>query len=351
MTELLDAADSSPVSWRLEPKWLRDSLKRQNSMDLTESPKAADSSRVSQFGTVFNDNVDAQIFGKMAGFDLREDPFEFEVKPKTNGHVDLLDFAGILFEIRDRQEQVDELKSETKRSGKFLSLRKMWECVKNNTDNQLEEYDTDAIAIVYFNYFWFLTTAFLVCCTKSVEQGLVMKDIIANELCFTSFDTADIYRMYIQGISAAAATCSDLPCTVTDYEGTVTVDHWITFNNETSSVEYLEDSCDNGVFKTFKTFFQIPADFLSSSHGMVGWQNALLCKQKQKRTIEPVFRPSQQQQQKATALALGEVAPNDEYGSYTSEGMYNDLNDGRYEKTIPFARKPIRTISGVFGIN
>ena len=28
------------------------------------------------------------------------------------------------------------------------------------------------------------------------------------------------------------------------------------------------------------------------------------------------------------------MAPNDEYGSYTSEGMYNDPNDGRYEKTI-----------------
>ena len=39
MTELLDAADSSPESWRLEPKWLRDSLKRQSSMDLTESPE------------------------------------------------------------------------------------------------------------------------------------------------------------------------------------------------------------------------------------------------------------------------------------------------------------------------
>ena len=28
------------------------------------------------------------------------------------------------------------------------------------------------------------------------------------------------------------------------------------------------------------------------------------------------------------------MAPNDEYGSYTSEGMYNDPNDGKYEKTI-----------------
>ena len=47
MTELLDAADSSPESWRLEPKWLRDTYKRQISTDTTESLKAADSSRVS----------------------------------------------------------------------------------------------------------------------------------------------------------------------------------------------------------------------------------------------------------------------------------------------------------------
>ena len=43
--------------------------------------------------TDFNENVAAQIFGKMASFDLRKDPFSFEVKPKTNGHVDLLDFV------------------------------------------------------------------------------------------------------------------------------------------------------------------------------------------------------------------------------------------------------------------
>ena len=45
MTELLDAADSSPESWRLEPKWLRDTYKRQISTDTTELLKAADSSR------------------------------------------------------------------------------------------------------------------------------------------------------------------------------------------------------------------------------------------------------------------------------------------------------------------
>ena len=74
---------------------------------------------------------------------------------------------------------------------------------------------------------------------------------------------------------------------------------------------------------------------------MVGWQNAHLKKQKRERTNELVFRPSQQQQQKAIALALGEMAPNDEYDSYTSEGMYNDLNDGRYEKT-----KKVKTWTG-----
>ena len=67
----------------------------------------------------------------------------------------------------------------------------------------------------------------------------------------------------------------------------------------------------------------------------------------QKEQVNPFFRPSQQQQQKAIALALGEMAPNDEYGSYTSESMYNDLNDGRYEKTIYVKTWTGRTITVV----
>ena len=47
MTELLDAADSSPESLRLEPKWLRDTYKRQISTFTTESLEAADISRLS----------------------------------------------------------------------------------------------------------------------------------------------------------------------------------------------------------------------------------------------------------------------------------------------------------------
>ena len=47
MTELLDAAGSSPESLRLEPKWLRDTYKRQISTDMKESLEAVDSSRVS----------------------------------------------------------------------------------------------------------------------------------------------------------------------------------------------------------------------------------------------------------------------------------------------------------------
>ena len=81
---------------------------------------------------------------------------------------------------------------------------------------------------------------------------------------------------------------------------------------------------------------------------MVGWQNALLGKQKRERTKKPIFRPSQQQQPKATALVLGEMAPNDEYGSYTSEGLYNDLNDDKYEKTVYVKTWTGRTITVVF---
>ena len=95
------------------------------------------------------------------------------------------------------------------------------------------------------------------------------------------------------------------------------------------------------VFKTSMLLFHL--EILR----MMGWQNAHLKKQKRERTNELVFRPSQQQQQKAIALALGEMAPNDEYGSYTSEGMYNDPNDGRYEKTIYVKTWTGRTITVV----
>ena len=42
------------------------------------------------------------------------------------------------------------------------------------------------------------------------------------------------------------------------------------------------------------------------------------------------------------------MAPNDEYGSYTSEYMHNDLNDGKYEKTIYVKTWTGRTITVVF---
>ena len=65
---------------------------------------------------------------------------------------------------------------------------------------------------------------------------------------------------------------------------------------------------------------------------------------------KPVFRPSQQQQHKATALDLSEVAPNDEYGSYTSEGMYKDRNDGKYETTIYVKTWTGRAFTAVFSL-
>ena len=47
MTELLNTADSSRESLRLEPKWLRVTYKRQSSTDTTKLLEAADSSRAS----------------------------------------------------------------------------------------------------------------------------------------------------------------------------------------------------------------------------------------------------------------------------------------------------------------
>ena len=67
-----------------------------------------------------------------------------------------------------------------------------------------------------------------------------------------------------------------------------------------------------------------------------------------KKTKKHAFRPSRQQQHEATALGLSEATPNDESGSYTSEAMYKDLDDGKYEKTIYVKTWTGRTITAVF---
>ena len=82
--------------------------------------------------------------------------------------------------------------------------------------------------------------------------------------------------------------------------------------------------------------------------GMVRWQNADFNKQKHDENKKPAFRPSRQQQHEATALRLSEATPNDESGLYTSEGMYKDLDDGEYEKTIYVKTWKGRTITAVF---
>ena len=105
---------------------------------------------------------------------------------------------------------------------------------------------------------------------------------------------------------------------------------------------YADESGDTGEW-----IFQRLMLSLFELLGMVGWQNAHFKKQKQERTKKHVFRPFQQQRE-ATALGISEAAPNDEYGSYTSEDKYNDLNDGRYEKTIYVKTWTGRTITVVF---
>ena len=55
-----------------------------------------------------------------------------------------------------------------------------------------------------------------------------------------------------------------------------------------------------------------------------------------------------QQQRETTALGISEVAPNDEFDSNTSEGMYKDLDDGKYEKTMYVKTWTGRTITAVF---
>ena len=118
--------------------------------------------------------------------------------------------------------------------------------------------------------------------------------------------------------------------------------------DKTIAVEYCKDSGRVGSLRSFKNDFQNLVDFPSPKNGMVGCQNAHFDKQKHNGNKKPVFLPSQQQQQKDTALDSSEVTPNDETGSYTSESMYKDLDDGKYEKTIYVKTWTGRTITAVF---
>ena len=80
---------------------------------------------------------------------------------------------------------------------------------------------------------------------------------------------------------------------------------------------------------------------------MVEWKNTDFDKPRQEKNKKHAFRPSRQQQHEATALWLSEATPTDEFGLYTSEGMYNDLDDGKYEKTIYVKTWTDRTITVV----
>ena len=109
------------------------------------------------------------------------------------------------------------------------------------------------------------------------------------------FTDGNITTKQISLVSEAAATCSDLPCTVTDYMGTVTVVRWTTSNNETNTAEYLQDSGDGGVFTLLTT-------------GMMGWQKARSKKQKRKKTtkntlFDPFSSSKMQLQRRRSTMA------------------------------------------------
>ena len=158
--------------------------------------------------------------------------------------------------------------------------------------------------------------------------------------------TKDLEGSKAHTLSDAAAFRSDLPGSVTSDKCQETIG-LVTDGDKSTAEEYRKVSGSAGSLRSFKNVFQISADFPSPKNGMVGWQSALLCKQKRERTKKHVFRPFQQQRE-TTALGISEVAPNDEFDSNTSEGMYNDLNDGKYEKTKNVKTWTGRTITVVF---
>ena len=154
------------------------------------------------------------------------------------------------------------------------------------------------------------------------------------------------YFDYVKDLSCVAAFCSDLPEIETNDVWQAGIRHETDDDKDTDD-EYRKDSGRTGCFENFKSTFQMTNAFPSPEIGTMGWQSALLGEQKRQRTKKHVFRPFQQQRE-ATALGISEVATDDEYGSYTSERKYSDLNDGRYKKTIYVKTWTSRTITVVF---
>ena len=86
------------------------------------------------------------------------------------------------------------------------------------------------------------------------------------------------------------------------------------------------------VFETKPWVMQF-SKFLCPDHGNDGVAQSSIKKTKIQKREKRALRPSQQQHA-ATARTLDEGEFNDEHGAHTSEEERENLDDGRYEKTI-----------------
>ena len=99
------------------------------------------------------------------------------------------------------------------------------------------------------------------------------------------------------------------------------------------------------VFEKIPWTMQFSKFFLFQITEMMGRQKAQSKKQKHKKTQKHALRSFQQQQLAATARMFDEGEFNEEYGPHTSEEERQNLDDGRYEKTIYVKTWTGRTIT------
>ena len=152
-------------------------------------------------------------------------------------------------------------------------------------------------------------------------------DGIYKNLLMPSFLTSgNITITQIFPVSDAAATCSDLPYTVTDCADTATV----------SAAEFLEDSSDVGVFTLKNRNDQVAKSSIKKTKT-----------QKNKKTRSSTLSAAAAC---STAQILDGGEINEEYGLYTSELEHANPEDGKYKKEIYLRTWTGRTITAVIDL-
>ena len=296
--------------------------------------------------TELNENVTMKIFDNLMIFDLRVDSFSFGDEPKTNEHVDLLDFGCLLIDVTVKcSASRDRFACST---GTGCSSHTSTE----RTSLQFEVNDAITNVLSYDNYFWNLTeytaecnalpTMMIVTVPTYVNYSRNRSEVVTQGQAkvlnkkFQNYDVTFFENLYYHKDEVRAVAAAAI---LTTHRGTYT------FNANTNSagiewghmMKLFEMDIRTAIFSNFS---------ISRKVGTVGWQIADYKKQKHDcQNKKHAFRSSRQQKREAPALELDDTVLIGEDGSHPTECKYEDLFDGMYKKTLYVKTRTGRTVS------